>query len=90
VSNILSEGDGQERAVLAVDIFVQQLRCHVRLKLSTSSLSLSLRLGLRLSLGMMLRLGLSLSVAHSCSCIQKIKYRIKKYRYVIFYNLYMR
>jgi hypothetical protein len=44
VSNILSEDGGQERAVPAVDIPVQQLRCHVRLKLSTSSLSLSLRL----------------------------------------------
>jgi hypothetical protein len=46
VSNILPEDGGQERAVPAVDIPVQQLRRHIPLKLSTSSLSLSLRLGL--------------------------------------------
>jgi hypothetical protein len=51
VSNILSKDGGQEPAVLAVDIPIQQLKRHVRLKLSTSSLSL--------------RLGLSLSLVHS-------------------------
>jgi hypothetical protein len=64
VSNILSEDGGQEPAVPAVDIPVQQLKRHVRLKLSTSSLSLSL------SLRLALRLGLSLSLVHSCSCIK--------------------
>jgi hypothetical protein len=72
VSNILSEDGKHERAVSAVDIPVQQLRRHVRLKLSTSSLSLSLslRLGLSLSLCLSLRLGLSLSLVHSCSNIK--------------------
>jgi hypothetical protein len=46
MSNILSEDGRQERAVPAVDIPVQQLRRHVRLKLSTSSLSLSLSVSL--------------------------------------------
>jgi hypothetical protein len=79
VSNILSEDGGQERAVPAVDIPVQQLRHHVRLKLSTSSLSLSLslRLGLNLSLGLSLRLGMSLSLVHSCNCIQKLNTELK-------------
>jgi hypothetical protein len=48
VSNILSEDGGQERAVPAINVPVQQLRHHVRLNLSTSSLSLNLSLGLGL------------------------------------------
>jgi hypothetical protein len=74
VSNILSLDGGQERAVPAVDIPVQQLRRHVRLKINTSSLSLSLslRLGLSLSLGLSLRISLNLSLVHSCNCIQKL------------------
>jgi hypothetical protein len=83
VSNILSEDGGQERAVPAVDIPVQQQRRHVRLKLHTSSLSLSLSLNLHLgpSVGLRLRLGLSLSLSlvHSCSCIQKINIQLKKH-----------
>jgi hypothetical protein len=63
VSNILSEDGGQEGAVPAVDIPVQQLRRHVHLKLSTSSLSL--------------RLSLSLSLVHSCSCIQKLNIELE-------------
>jgi hypothetical protein len=63
VSNILSEDGGQERAVPVVDIPIQQLRRHVRLKLSTSSLSLSL--------------DLSLSLVHSCICIQKLNIELK-------------
>jgi hypothetical protein len=81
MSNILSEDGGQERAVPTVDIPVQQLRPHVRLKINTSSLSLSLslRLGLSrsLSLGLSLRLGLGLSLVHSCSCIQKLNIELK-------------
>jgi hypothetical protein len=76
VSNILCEDGRQERAVLAIDVPVQQLRRHVRLKLRTSSLSLSLHLGLslslRLGLSLGLRLGLRLSLVHSCSWIQKL------------------
>jgi hypothetical protein len=71
VSNILSEDGGKERVVHAVDIHVQQLRCHVRLNLSTSSLSLSLRLALSLSLGP------SLSLVHYCSYIQKLNIELK-------------
>jgi hypothetical protein len=48
VSNILSADDGQERAVPAVGIPVQQLKRHVCLKLSTSCLGLRLSLSLRL------------------------------------------
>jgi hypothetical protein len=75
MSNILSEDGGQERALPAVDIPVQQLRRHVRLKLSTSSLSLSLSLSLRLGLGV--SLGLSLNLLHSCSCIHKLNIELK-------------
>jgi hypothetical protein len=73
VSNILSEDGGKERVVPAVDIHVQQLRCHVRLNLSTSSLSLSLRLALSLSLS----LGPRLSLVHYCSYIQKLNIELK-------------
>jgi hypothetical protein len=67
VANILSEDSGHERAVAAVELPVQQLRCHVRLNLSTSCMNLSL--GLRLSL--------TLSLIHSCSCIQKLNLQLK-------------
>jgi hypothetical protein len=83
VSNILCEDGRKERAVPAVGVLVQQLRCHIRLKLSPSSLrlSLSLRLGLSLGLrlGLRLRLGLSLSLVHSCSCIQKLNLELKRH-----------
>jgi hypothetical protein len=72
VSNILSADGGQERAVPAVGIPVQQLRRHVRLKLSTSSLCLCL------SLGLSLRLGLSLSLVHSFSCQLNIELKTNK------------
>jgi hypothetical protein len=49
VSKILSEDGGQERAVPAVDLPIQQLWHHVRISESLN-LSKSLSLGLRLSL----------------------------------------
>jgi hypothetical protein len=61
VSNILSKDGGQERAVLAVEFPVQQLRRHVHLNLSTSSLSLNLKL----------------SLIHSYNCIQKLNIQLK-------------
>jgi hypothetical protein len=74
VSNILSEDGGQERAMSAAGIPVQQLMRHVRLKLSTSSLSLSLSL----RLGLSLRLDLSLSLVHSYSYIKKLNIELQK------------